>query len=882
MTDSIPTGLSAADAAARLAQEGPNQLDTAAPRTAWHMALEVAREPMFQMLVAAGLLYLLLGDTGEALMLLAFVGVTVGITVVQGQRTEQALMALRNLASPRAVVVRGGERLRIAGHGVVRGDLLVLSEGDRVAADAWLLSANDLSADESLLTGEAAAVEKAVAPPAGLQAAAANATRPSGQPNALPPGGTQHPLVYAGTLVVAGHGLAQVLATGTHTEMGRIGRALGDITSPPTPLALQTRRLVKLFSLVGLSLSVLVVALYGLLRSDWTGGLLAGITLAMSMLPEEFLLILTVFMAMGAWRLSKQRVLTRRAATIEALGAATVLCTDKTGTLTQNRMAIAEMAVAGTNGDVALSLVWRAGEGARPPLVPQAFHEMLTFGMLASEREPFDAMDKAFLALGRASLSPEQQRIGWTLVHDHGLDPHLRVMTHVWQAQAPADPTVQVAVKGAHESVVALCRLSEAHAQVVGRAAEQMASRGLRVLAVAQAQMPAQAGLAATSPAVWPDTVQAYAFQFLGLVGLADPLRPGVPGAVRECREAGIRVVMVTGDHPATAQAMAQQAGIDTSAPARTGADLTDLDDAALRHCVATTQVFARVLPEQKLRIVEALKANGQVVAMTGDGVNDAPSLKAAHIGVAMGQRGTDVAREAASLVLLDDDFGSIVSAVRLGRRIYDNLIKAMAFAFAVHVPIAGLSLLPLLFGLPLVFTPVHIAFLELLIDPVCSIVFESEPEEGNVMQRPPRNAAAPLFSGALIATSLAQGALVLLATAVLFVGLLHQGVAEAQARATTFTALVACSVALIVANRSLSGHLWAALRRPNPALWRMVAATAALLALVLLVPWLRASFHFAALSPSLLGLALAVATAVLLVLEMAQPLRKRWLEVTV
>ena len=898
MNPTPPTGLSPEEAATCLAREGPNQLDTAKPRTAWHMALEVGKEPMFQMLVAAGLLYLLLGDTGEALMLLGFVGVTVGITVVQGQRTEQALQALRNLASPRAVVVRGGERVRIAGHEVVRGDLLVLAEGDRVAADAWLQSANNLSADESLLTGEAAAMDKAVAAPEGLENAAANATRPVGQTNTLPPGGDLQPLVYAGTLVVGGHGLAQVLATGMQTEMGRIGHALGDIDSPPTPLALQTRRLVKLFSVIGLGLSVLVVVLYGLLRSDWTGGLLAGITLAMSMLPEEFLLILTVFMAMGAWRLSKHQVLTRRAATIEALGAATVLCTDKTGTLTQNRMAIAELAVAGHEGTGALTQIWKTPEGTAattagasgpPPVpepMPEAFHALLAFGMLASEREPFDAMDKAFLALGRANLSTEQQHSSWTLVYDHGLDPQLRVMTHVWQ-DSPGG-TGHVAVKGAHESVAALCHLTPEQTQAVSQAAEQMAARGLRVLAVAQAQvtLPATAVAAPTAakptqpaaPAGLPDTAQGYDFQFLGLVGLADPLRPGVTDAVRECRNAGIRVVMITGDHPATAQAMAQQAGIDTRQPARTGADLALLDAAALRECVATTSVFARVLPDQKLRIVEALQANGQVVAMTGDGVNDAPSLKAAHIGVAMGQRGTDVAREASSLVLLDDDFGSIVGAVRLGRRIYDNLIKAMAFAFAVHVPIAGLSLLPLLFGLPLVFTPVHIAFLELLIDPVCSIVFESEPEEGNVMNRPPRNAAAPLFSWALIASSLAQGALVLVAVATLFVVLLHQGVAEAQARATTFTSLVACSVALIVANRSLSGHLWTVLSRPNPALWRMVAATATMMALVLLVPWLRTLFHFAAITPVLLGVALSVAVAVLVLLELAQPLRKRWL----
>jgi len=881
--DTPSSGLSPSEAAARLAQDGPNRLDTAAPRTAWRMALEVAREPMFQMLVAAGLLYLLLGSTGEALMLLGFVGVTVGITVVQGQRTEQALQALRRLASPRAVVVRGGERVRVAGHEVVCGDLLVLAEGDRVAADAWLQSANDLSADESLLTGEAAAVDKTVAAPAdraaALAAAAANARRPAGQPNTLPPGGDRQPLVYAGTLLVSGHGLAQVLATGGQTEMGRIGRALGDITSPPTPLVLQTRRLVKWFSVVGLSLSVLVVVLYGVLRSDWTGGLLAGITLAMSMLPEEFLLILTVFMAMGAWRLSKQQVLTRRAATIEALGAATVLCTDKTGTLTQNRMAIAELALAGAGGSGEPMAVWQAGEGHTPAPLPEAFHGLLASGMLASEREPFDAMDKAFLALGRVSLSAERQHSGWVLVHDFGLDPQRRVMTHVWQADGSGQGEGHVAVKGAHESVVALCLLDAAQAQAVARAAEQMAGRGLRVLAVARGRLALPVGL----PPLWADpAAPASAMRLMGLVGLADPLRSGVPAAVRECREAGIRVVMITGDHPATAQAVARQAGIDTTGSTRTGADLLALDDDALRLCVAATHVFARVLPEQKLRIVEALKANGQVVAMTGDGVNDAPSLKAAHIGVAMGQRGTDVAREAASLVLLDDDFGSIVGAVRLGRRIYDNLLKAMAFVFAVHVPIAGLSLLPLMLGWPLVFTPVHIAFLELLIDPVCSIVFESEPEEGNLMRRPPRQAAAPLFSWALVASSLMQGGLVLLATAGLLGWLLDQGVAEAQARATTFTALVACSVGLIVANRSLSGHLWAVLRRPNPALWRVVAATAALLALVLWVPWLRTLFHFEALTPGLLGLALAVALVVWLVLEAAQPLRKRWLEAPV
>ncbi len=915
-----PSGLTHPQAAQRLKADGPNRLEAVAVPRFWLMVKDVAREPMFQMLVAAGLLYLWLGSLGEALMLLGFVAATVGITLFQGQRAERALQALKTLASPRAEVVRGGQRMRISGNEVVRGDLIHLSEGDRVAADAWLHTANQLRLDESLLTGEAVAVDKTQGPPAALAAAAGYAQRSF--PAAVSPAIDERQrlsMVYAGTLVVAGQGLAQVLATGGQTEMGRIGRALTDETSPPTPLALQTRRLVKLFSVAGLTLSVLVLVLYGLWRDDWFGGLLAGITLAMSMLPEEFLLILTVFMAMGAWRLSQQRVLTRRAATIEALGAATVLCADKTGTLTQNQMAIAELAAPATGASANPFLIWTSAAGtpsvvraragasaptpaapARPqalqaplwaatsrtePLgMPQPIQDLLACGVLASEPEPFDAMDKAFLALGNAQL-PATIHQGWVLAHDHGLDPQLRVMTHVWRnPNAPAGAAAHVAVKGAHESVLALCRLDDAGVRQVERAAGRMAARGLRVLAVASGSVvlppePAQdTGRVAQSAGRLAAPLAGYGLHFMGLVGLADPLRLGVPEAVYACRSAGIRVVMITGDHSATAQAMAQQAGLDASQPVLTGADVQRMDDAALRQSVQSVGIFARVLPEHKLRIVQALKANGEIVAMTGDGVNDAPSLKAAHIGVAMGQRGTDVAREASSLVLLDDDFGAIVGAVRLGRRIYDNLVKAMGFAFAVHVPIAGLSVLPLFFGLPLVLTPVHIAFLELMIDPVCAVVFESEPEEDGLMARPPRPSRQPLFSWALMVSSLAQGALVLLATTALFMGLLDQGVSDGQARATTFTALVACSVALIGANRSLSRHTWAAILRPNRALWRTLAVTAVLLTAVLSVPDLRVLFRFSALTPALLALALGVAFAVFAALAACQPLRSRWM----
>ena len=801
-----PHGLSPAEAAARLAAEGPNELAPPQRRTAWRIAFEVAREPMFGLLIAAGVLYLLLGDHGEAAVLLVFVLVTVAITVVQERRSERALEALRDLSSPRALVIRDGQQLRIAGREVVRGDLLVLREGDRVAADATLIEAHDLQADESLLSGESLPVPK--------QPGAGDAGR-----------------VFAGTLLASGGGLARVDATGAATAFGRIGGALATIESPPTPLQTQIRTLVRLFSLAGLALSALVVLLYGLQRGDWLAGLLAGITLAMAMLPEEFVLILTVFMAMGAWRLSRQRVLTRRAAVIEALGAATVLATDKTGTLTENRMAVAElMRREGTQWHC-----WRAGEAALPP----AFHALLEAAQLASEKQPFDPMDRALIALAAEHLPPSPLRRGGELVHEYGLAPERMAMTHVWRL--PGERGCSVATKGAPEAVAALCRLGDEQRAAAHAQAEAMGARGLRVLAVAQARFEGSA---------WPADPAEFAFEWLGLVALADPLRAGVREAVQECREAGIRVLMLTGDHPVTARAIAAQAGIEGDA------------------------VHARVTPERKLELVTSLVARGEVVAMTGDGVNDAPALKAAHIGVAMGARGTDVAREAAALVLLDDDFGALVRAVRQGRRIHDNLRKAMRFVLAVHVPIAGLALLPLLLGAPPLFTPLHIALLELLIDPVCSIVFEAEAEEDDVMRRAPRDPAAPVFGTAMLAGALAQGALVLVAVAALH-ALLRPALGEAQARAAAFVALVACNVALILANRVLHGSLRASLARPNPMLWRMLAATGALLALVLGVPALRALFGFALPPAGALAGAGALALAVLVLLSAARRPRR-------
>ncbi|MGY4314143.1 cation-translocating P-type ATPase [Bradyrhizobium sp. JR3.5] len=829
------TGLGESEAQARLAAEGPNELPQPDRRTPLRIVLEVLREPMFALLIGGGAIYLLLGDIKEALILLAFALMSIMITVVQETRTEHVLEALRNLASPRALVIREGARKRISGREVVRGDFILLAEGDRVPADALLLEARDFQADESLLTGESVPVRKLVSP---------NASRAS-----IAPGGEDSPYVYSGSLVVRGTGTAEVVATGANSQMGKIGQLLHRLEPEPPRLQSQTRSLVRLAAIGGGAVSVVVMVLYGLFRGGWLEALLAGITIGMSMLPEEFPVVLTVFMAMGAWRISRARVLTRRSNAIETLGSATVLCTDKTGTLTENRMSVAELRTAEGK--------WRRGDGG--PIAP-SFHEIVTYGVLASAPEAFDPMERALRELADSLSGGLLSHADAKLVNTYGLRPELLAVTQVW-APGGGEPLI-VAAKGAPEAITRLCRLSKSETADLQASVDAMASEGMRVLAVAQAHHVGTD---------LPKAPAEFAFNLLGLVGFADPLRASVPAAVRQCQSAGIRVVMITGDYPATAIAIARLAGLAAN-EAVTGDTIGRYDAATLISRARSSVVFARIVPEQKLRIVEALKADGQIVAMTGDGVNDAPSLKAAHIGIAMGGRGTDVAREASSIVLLDDDFGSIVTAIRLGRRIYDNLRKAMSFIVAVHVPIAGLALLPLLLGLPIIFSPIHIAFLELVIDPVCSLVFEAEKEEEDVMSRPPRSPAEPLLPLALIGWGALQGALVFAMAGAMFVFALRNGMPDDEGRALTFVALVLGIFSLILVNRSFSSSLKLALVRPNVTLLSILLTVSAILGSCLTVPALRELFRFGVLHLNDLAATMGAALLILVALELLKP----------
>jgi len=684
----------------------------------------------------------------------------------------------------------------------------------------------DLRVDESALTGESVPVSKRPA-----------AENVEGDAR---PGGEGLPHIFAGTLVVGGQGIAEVTATGPRSQIGVIGLSLNAIQTDRPRTEKEMKRLVRIWAGLGVAASIGAVALYVSMRGQWLEGILAGIALGMTMLPEEFPLVFSVFMVMGAWRISKTRVLTRRAATIESLGAATVLCTDKTGTLTRNQMEVVALATA------THTVAFNAASSSS-----SAFSHILDIGNLACPPTTLDPMERAIQA-----VAPQKHPPG-TIVRSYPLRPSFMAMSHIWQR---GDGTAIVATKGAVEAIVQLCRLSEEEAADVRRQAEALAQQGMRVIGVGKTELPA----GAATPA---DHLE-LKFTFLGLIGLSDPLRTEVPAAIAECRNAGIRVIMVTGDYPATAIAIAAQAGISGGAVI-SGTMLDAMDDAALQNALRSANVCARITPLQKLRIVNALKANGEVVAMTGDGVNDAPSLKAADIGIAMGGRGTDVAREAASIVLLDDDFTSIVRTIRLGRRIYDNLRKAISFVMAVHVLIGGLALIPLAMGLPILVFPVHIAFLEMIIDPICSIAFEAETEESDVMRRPPRPVNQRLFTRGMIVWALVQGVVALIAVLGTYLAALAYGMTEKDSRALTFITLVAANIGLTLINRSFHRRsIHAMVVRDNRVLWRVLGAVVVILAVVLGWRPLRELFLFGRLSLVDVTLAAGIGVGVLVILN--------------
>ncbi len=826
-TQAALRGLTSNEAAERLALDGPNELPTAQRRSLLRQTWDVVRQPMLFLLLVAGTVNFMLAAPLDGAILMSFVVVVIGISIYQEHRTENALAALRDLSSPRALVLRDGRPVRIPGREVVRGDLVQLAEGDRVPADAVLADCANLSVDESALTGESVPVRKTAASSQVLAGPVAQ------------PGGDATPWLFSGTLVVKGHGTALVKETGAGTALGRIGTALRTIEVERTPLQREIDRLVQVIAILGLAAAAIVVTVYGLTRGNWLEGLLAGIATAMAMLPEEFPVVLTVFLALGAWRMSRKHVLTRRSPAIETLGSATVVCVDKTGTLTLNRMTVRQLVVDGQ--------VYVLDD---QPL-PEAFHPITETSALASPIDPFDPMDTAFKVLGDRYLAgTEHLHPDWQLVQEYPLSEELLALSNVWR---PADggPYV-VAAKGAPEAIAEVCHLDADQVADLTAQVETATANGQRVLAVARGRWPVDRPL----PAAQHDID----FEYLGLAGLLDPVRPGVPEAVRDCARAGVRTVMITGDYPGTALAIAREIGLDDQGGCITGPELAGMTDDELARRVRAVNVFARMVPEQKLRLVRALKSAGEVVAMTGDGVNDAPALRAADIGLAMGARGTDVARESAALIITDDDFTSIAAGIRAGRGIFDNLHKALSYVIAVHVPLVGMSLAPLLFtDWPIVLLPVQIAFLELIIDPACSIVFEAEEIDPKVMEQPPRGLGEPMFGRHVLTIAVLQGVCVLLVALGVYLSAVLADRPADVVRSITFVTLVVANLALILVNRSWRLSVWRTFReRENHTVRWILGLAPALLVVVVTVPGLRAAFSLGAIRPVDWGVAVA------------------------
>jgi P-type Ca2+ transporter type 2C len=786
----IQQGLSQTEAQARLAAFGENRIAAPQRRSVFAIVIGTLKEPMFLFMLSAALLYLLVGDLAEGAFLVIAACASMGLVVFQDARSENALNALRDLAAPQAHVIRDGVVTDISAEQLVPGDIVVPSAGERFPADATLISDGLITVDESALTGESVPVTKQI-----------------GAETAL----------FAGTMIISGEGLACITETGSKTRIGAIGRDLTGIIER-TPLQETTGRLVVWLSLAALVVCVVIVAAYGLIRGDWVAGGLAGLTAAIALLPEEFPLVLAVFLAMGSQRLAKQNVLVRRAAVVETLGAITLLCVDKTGTLTENKMKVGE--------------VWAAGNKAQA--------DILEAGVLASALHPIDPMDKALYSAHTVAgtTNPSGPVVSLPLSAER------LAVIQAW----PLEDGLTWAAKGAPEAIMQLCKLAAQDVDIIHAQLKHLAARGMRVLAVASAF---DADKHKTDVAL-------VRFEFLGLVGFVDPLRNDVPEALAQARLAGIEIAMITGDFPETARAIAKEAGLNTDAGVLTGADIESLAPKALAAKIGNVRVFARVSPSAKLKLIEAFQTLGHVVAMTGDGINDAPALERAHVGIAMGQRGTDVAREAADLVLLDDSFASIIKGVRQGRRIFANLRKALGYVLAIHVPIAGLALLPIVLGLPPLLYPMHIVMLELIIDPVSSLVFEAEPSEASAMKRPPRRLKEPLFGLPQMAVAGLQGLVLLGGVLGIYVWSLDAGASENIARAMGFVTLVIGNLVLaLVDGIEPSVSLFDIRHR---LIWIVALVVGGALAAILYLPWLATIFKLNPLSLPQFSVCLGVA----------------------
>ena len=790
------TGLSSSDAHSRLLEDGENVIPSENQKSLVKQILSIVSEPMLILLISAGVINFFLAEILDAVMLMCTVVIVLGISIFQSRRTENALFALKQLAAPFATVVRDGSEMRIPSSNIVTGDLLLLHEGDRVCADAKIIRNVTLATDESTLTGESIPVEKKV-----------------------------DDLVFSGTLVTRGHGQAVVEATGVHSALGKIGKSLQELPFERSQMQRDVDQLVRVIGVMGFLTVISVVTIYGSTRHNWLEGGLAGIAAAMALIPEEFPIILTLFLAIGAWRMSQVRVIARRPSAIESLGSISVLCVDKTGTLTENKMTITEVQIGDTRFPT------RSGDK------PAQVSELLDIGALACPTSIFDPMDRAFQELRSEKLL--HQRID--SVKEYPVENSRMAYIHIWKVET----RYVIAAKGAPETIARLCRLNSLQNASLNASVHEAADSGYRVLAVAYLELPSDSPI--------PENVESLTLNYLGLTFLEDPIREGVIESIQKCATAGIRTIMITGDHPNTALAIAQQIGLPHSQKCITGVEIEACSDEDLRELIPHISVFARVIPEHKLRIIRALQSTDEIVGMTGDGVNDAPALRAADIGIAMGKRGTDVAREAASLIITDDNYTSIAHGIQRGRATYANLQKAMSYVIAIHIPIFGLALLPIFStSWPIVLLPGLVAFHEVIIDPACSIVFEEEGADPEIMKRQPRGNKSKIFSSSELFISITQGVAVLAAILALFISSFNSGRSDSEIRSLVFGSLMLANMGLILTNRSRTLTIFETFsQRENRAVkWIVIGALIIVVSLLSFEP-LRLIFDLGRISQS-------------------------------
>lgn len=789
------TGLSSAEVLSSRKKHGSNQSELKEKSRFFTVLIDVVFEPMFIILLLSSFLYFILGKYQEGVIMLVAIIIVSGISIFQESKSRSAVEALKNLTGPRAKVIRNSELVQIQISEVVLGDIIIVEDGDTVPADAVLLKANDFSVNESMLTGESLPLYK------GSE--------------------KEDKLIYKGTMVLSGSATAEVSAIGKSTKLGTIGDSLIEIEEVKTPLQIQIKKFILSMLLFGLLAFVVVCVLNYIETGNFIQSLLSGLTLAMSVIPEEIPVAYSTFMALGAYHLYKKMVIARNPHRLESLGAASVICTDKTGTITENKMVPAE--------------IYELKSDSFFQLEAKGFqlNEVLEFAMWSSETEPFDPMEKAIHEL-YSRVNSADKRKDFIMLKEYPLEGEFPIMTHVFSNQTEKI----IAVKGSVEGVLKQSNLSDEEKAKFLEKANSLAAKGHRVLAVGKAEMDKK---------LLPEKQETFSFNLLGLISFYDPPKSNMKDVMAQFYKAGIRVLMITGDHPETAKSIANQIEMKDPDEVMIGTELMKLSDDELKEKVKSVSIYARMFPEAKLRIVEALKSNGEIVAMTGDGVNDAPALKAAHIGIAMGKRGSEVARNIATLVLADDDFSHMPEAIALGRRIYDNLKKAIRYIISIHIPIIMIVTLPLIlfWKYTNLFLPIHVIFLELIMGPTCSIIYENEPIEPNTMARPPRDSKLSFFSFRELSISILQGCIITIACLSLGYYYIHHDYSEAMVRTIVYMTLIFSNLFLTLENRSFRYSIFTTIQYKNRLIPMILALSLIIPVLSLFVTPIRQIFEF-------------------------------------